>query len=184
MTNSQKIVTSVIREGELSIAQITFIAKLINKVYLITESDFWPHDGSYERTNTALITEYIKNKELIIARIDNEIVGAVHVYPIKESICGFGMLVAAPDKRGLGIGAALMEGIENWSKNNSYKTIQLELLKPINYKHPDKEFLSFWYTKLGYTLISNTSYGNLYPKQAFLLKIPCNFEIFQKNLAN
>ena len=182
MPNLPKITTSLVLKDELSLQQIESVVELINKVYLITESDFWPHNGSYERTNASEITRFIKNKELIIAQIAEEIVGAVHVYPVKEDICGFGMLVAAPKKRGCGIGVTLMESIEDWAINNEYKIMQLELLKPINYKHPDKEFLKRWYTKMGYKLTSKSSYGKLYPKQASLLKIPCNFEIYQKNL--
>jgi len=182
MPNLPNVTTSLVLKDELSIQQIKLVAELINKVYLITESDFWPHNGSYERTNASEILQFIENNELIIAQIDEEIVGAVHVYPVKDDVCGFGMLVAAPKKRGHGIGTTLMKSIEDWAVNNKYKIIQLELLKPINYLHPDKEFLNNWYTKMGYKLISKTTYGKLYPKQASLLKIPCNFEIYQKNL--
>ncbi len=92
------------------------------------------------------------------------------------------MLVSSPNHRGIGIGSLLMKSIENWAKTNHYKTIQLELLKPIAYKHEDKEFLTSWYTQLGYKYISKTTYLDLYPKQASLLKVPCNFEIYQKNI--
>jgi len=184
MSESLEIVTSLVHENELSAEQIESVAKLINQVYLITEHDFWPHNGNYERTNVTEIARYIANRELIIAKIAHEIVGAVHVYPIKLAICGFGMLVAAPDKKGIGIGATLMEGIENWAKTNGYNSIQLELLKPVDYKHPDKEFLNSWYNRLGYRFISKSLYADLYPRQAHLLKIPCNFEIYQKNLKN
>ncbi len=184
MPNLPKIITNIVHEDELSIQQIKSIAELINRVYLITESDFWPQNGSYERTNVEEIIQFIEKGELIIASIAHEIVGAVHVYPIKETICGFGMLVSLPEKRGIGIGTALMQSIDDWAIMNRYKTIQLELLKPVNYKHPDKEFLNGWYSKLEYKFMRKTLYGDLYPKQASLLKIPCNFEIYQKNLTN
>jgi len=184
MPNFLDITTSLVLKDELSMQQIESVAELINKVYLITESDFWPQNGSYERTNALEITQFIAKKELIIARIEEEIVGAVHIYPVKDDVCGFGMLVSSPEKRGAGIGRMLMKSIEDWAMMNTYKIIQLELLKPINYLHPDKEFLKGWYTKLGYRIISKTSYGDLYPNQASLLKIPCNFEIYQKNLIN
>ena len=183
MDKTSKISTKIVREGELSSQEINIISKLINQVYLLTEKDFWPHDGQYERTNDDEIAEFIKNNELIIATISNEIVGAVHVYHLEENVCGFGMLVSSPEKRGIGVGSTLMKSIEDWAKINHYKTIQLELLKQIEYKHPDKEFLTSWYTLLGYKYITKTTYLDLYPKQASLLQVPCNFEIYQKNIA-
>jgi len=183
MNSELKISTSLVKKGDLSSRKINEITKLINEVYLVTEKEFWPHDGRYERTNRKELLRFIDNEELIIARSGREIIGAVHIYPIKEKICGFGMLVSSPKMRGIGVGSALMERIENWAKNNNYKIIQLELLKPIEYKHPDKEFLKAWYMKLGYEMISKTSYRELYPKQASLLKIPAYFEIYQKNIS-
>jgi len=182
MDSTPKILTNIVKEGELSRQEIDVIVKLINQVYLLTEKDFWPHDGQYERVNTNEIENFIRNKELIIATKSKEIVGAVHIYNLKENICGFGMLVSSPKYRGIGIGSLLMNSIEDWAKTNHYTTIQLELLKPIDYKHPDKEILTSWYTKLGYKYISKTSYLDLYPKQASLLKVPSNFEIYQKNI--
>lgn len=182
MNSTPKISTNIVNEGELSSQQIKVIANLINRVYLFTEKDFWPHDGQYQRTSTNEIESFIRKKELIIATKSLEIVGAVHIYHLKENICGFGMLVSSPKYRGIGIGSLLMKSIENWAKTNHNKTIQLELLKPIEYKHPDKEFLTSWYTKLGYKYVSKTLYHDLYPEQASLLKVPCNFEIYQKNI--
>jgi len=182
MYNSLEIATTVVKENELSSEEINNIAHLINEVYLLTEKDFWPQDGQYQRTNMDEIRSFIEKQELIIATIAKKIVGAVHIYNLKADICGFGMLVSSPQKRAIGIGSALMKSIEIWARTNNYKSIQLELLKPLDYKHPDKEFLTSWYTKLGYKMITKTSYHDLYPEQASLLKVPCIFEIFQKNI--
>lgn len=155
---------------------------MINRVYLISEYDFWPHTGEYSRTTIEAITEFIKKGELLIARVDGKIVGAVHVYRITDTVCGFGMLVSLPENRRSGIGSALIAAVETWALENKFSQIQLELLVPESYKHPDKEFLKNWYTRLGYELQTATPYANLYPKQAHLLKMQCFFEIYQKNL--
>ncbi len=128
MDSAPKILTNIVEEGELSRQDINVIVKLINQVYLLTEKDFWPHDGQYERTNTNEIEHFIKKKELIIATKSQEIVGAAHIYHLKENVCGFGMLVSSPKYRGIGIGSLLMKSIEDWAKTNHYNTIQLELL--------------------------------------------------------
>lgn len=182
MNNSYKIETFQADKEGLTLEDIEFICDLINNVYLSSESDFWPSDGTYSRTSVKELNNFIKNKQLIIATKKDEIVGAVHVYPIQNSLCGFGMLVSSPSQREVGVGSALMHHVEKWAANNNYKTIQLELLRPVNYLHPEKEFLKEWYIKLGYQKVSSNSYKSLYPEQAQLLIIPCTFDIYQKNL--
>ena len=170
------------KAGELSKEEINYTADLINRVYLITESDFWPQNGDYERVNTQELTQFIEKDELIIAKLGDEIVGAVHVYKNTETVGGFGMLVSDPEKRGLKIGSKLVNAVEVWCKKRSCTQIQLELLKPDDKIHPDKEFLYKWYTRIGYEFQSKTPYGDMYPELASLLKIPCTFEVYLKNL--
>ncbi|MCB0476033.1 MAG: GNAT family N-acetyltransferase [Flavobacteriaceae bacterium] len=182
MPSHSKIKTGLANFRSISQQEIIYVAELINRVYMISEHDFWSQTGEYSRTTLEAITEFIKKEELLIARMNNEIVGAVHVYRITDTRCGFGMLVSLPEKRRSGIGAALIAAVETWAFENKYSQIQLELLVPESYKHPDKEFLKKWYTRLGYQLKSATPYADLYPKQAHLLKMQCFFEIYQKNL--
>ena len=158
------------------------IVDLINRVYLESEKDFWPHNGDYERVNLNQIKEFIQKKELIIAQQNNVIVGCVHVYKLNETTGGFSMLVSDPNKRGNKIGKQLMMAIEDWMKNQNVNLIQLEILKPSEIIHPEKEFIEAWYKRIGYKLISEKPYGELYPHNNHLLKIPCTFFIYHKRI--
>ena len=166
----------------ISEEEIHTVVDLINRVYLDSEKDFWPHNGDYERTNVSEIKTFIKENELIVAKLDNEIIGAVHMYKIDDTTGGYGMLVSAPEKRGLKIGKALMNAIEEWFLNENIQQIQIEILKPAEILHPEKEFIEAWYKRLGYQLISKTPYGELYPDNSHLLRIPCTFYIYKKTL--
>ena len=112
----------------------------------------------------------------------SKIVGSVHVYPLEENICGFGMLISDKAYRGKGIGSLLVKAAEQWGIDKGFQTMQLETLTPSEKILPQKERLKKWYTKSGYQLTKKRPYGDLYPKHAHLLKIGCNFEVYHKTL--
>ena len=180
--NTTIIHTKLLNKGDLSILEIQKLARLINLVYLETEKDYWPHDGTYERISSTQLSKYITNNQIIIATVKNHIIGVVRVYKFDDESCGFGMLVTQKKYRKLGVGKKLLTTIDSWAKDQNFKKIQLELLKPQNYIDKNKEFLKKWYQKIGYNYIEKTTYKKLYPKQASLLKIPCIFEIYHKNI--
>ena len=113
--------------SEIELFQLT---ELINKVYKSSESEFWPSDGSYTRTNIDEIADFISKEEMIVAYLDSEIVGSVHIYPINKTTLGFGMLTCSLNHRKKGIGNELLKFIETYATKNHFKIIQLELLKP------------------------------------------------------
>ena len=167
---------------KIGIEKLEKLSKLITEIYLEEESIFWPQNGDYERTNLKELTSFIEKGELILAMDTTEIIGSVHVYPIEENICGFGMLISNNAYRGKGIGSLLVKSAEQWGNENGFRTMQLETLTPSKSIIPQKEFLKKWYTKSGYKLIKKIPYTNLYPKQAHLLKIDCQFEVYQKTI--
>lgn len=172
----------ILQKSAVSEIDINQLTDFINAVYKTSEGEFWPSDNSYSRTNTHEILEFISKEEMIIALFDDKIVGSVHVYPIDKAILGFGMLTSSLDYRKMGIGSLLLQEIENFAIKNQYKIIQLELLKPVNFSHPEKEFLEIWYQKWGYKHHETIPHEKLYFKQATMLKFPCKFDIFQKVL--
>lgn len=177
-----KITTQILQKTRISSTEIEQITNLINLVYQQSEGDFWPTDGSYARTNFDEITDFINKGELIIAQLGDKIVGSVHVYPIDKTTLGFGMLTSSLEFRKLGIGNLLLKTVEDFAIENQYKIIQLELLKPTDFNHPEKKFLEKWYQKWGYKHHETIPHEKLYFKQATMLKFPCKFDIFQKLL--
>ena len=61
--------------------------------------------------------------------------------------------------------------------------MQLEVLVPRRWSHPSKEFLTGWYTRIGYQPARTGAIDEAYPDLAPLLATPCDFVIYRKNLA-
>jgi hypothetical protein len=60
--------------------------------------------------------------------------------------------------------------------------MQLELLVPRGWQHPNKEFLKSWYGRRGDRLIRTTSMDDSHPHLAPLLATPCDLEVHEKPL--
>jgi len=73
------------------------------------------------RTSPAEVERLLRNQALILAEIDDVIVGSVNVNVMSEGVGEFGMLVADPDRRGKGIGSALIDRAENWARGMSWQ---------------------------------------------------------------
>ena len=117
-------------------------------------------------------------REIAVARREAQVVGAIHVYDVAADTSGFGMLVAAPDRRGAGVGTALLEFAEEHGRGRGRRAIRLELLVPRGWTHPDKEFLKGWYGRRGYRRVRTTTLEEDYPH----LATPCDLEIHEKVL--
>ena len=121
---------------------------LVNDVYAVAEKGLW-RDG--------------------MARTSPE--------ELREMIAAGEILVAAPDQRGLGIGRALLDEVERRSRDRGLDAVQLELLVPRQWSHPEKEFLTSWYGRRGYDLVRTTTLDGPYPHLAPLLATPCDLQI-------
>ena len=60
--------------------------------------------------------------------------------------------------------------------------MQLELLVPTTWSHPNKVFLHDWYTRLGYRPVRTTKLGESYPHLEARLATPCALAIYHKPL--
>ena len=60
--------------------------------------------------------------------------------------------------------------------------MELELLAPRDTKHPVKEWLHTWYSKLGYVKGEQKEFATDYPEFAKLLSEPCTFTVYTKDL--
>ena len=156
------------------------IAGLINRVYAEAEKGIW-QEGS-ARTTQDEVAELIATGQIAVLRSDDRIVGSVRVHEIEDGVGEFGMLVAAPEERGTGIGRDLVSFAENWGRERGFAEMQLELLVPQGWAHPVKEFLRGWYTRIGYGLVRKDSLESAYPLLVPHLACPCDFLVFRKIL--
>jgi GNAT superfamily N-acetyltransferase len=172
---------------DISIARTTgdagFVAEvveLINRVYADAEKGLWKPDA--RRTDVAEIATVIVAGELAVARLDGALVGAVRVQRLASGEGEFGMLVASPEHRGVGIGRDLVAFAEGWARGQGLQTMQLELLVPRAWTHPVKEFLREWYTRLGYRPVRRDPFEQAHPALQPRLATDCDFVIYHKPL--
>jgi len=156
------------------------LTELVNRVYADGEKGLW-HPGA-ERTDPAEIASLIRRGEIAVARVGGRLAGAVRVRALDEERGELGLLVAVPEQQGTGIGRELVRFAEQWARDQGLAIMQLELLVPVEWEHPVKEFLRAWYTRIGYRQVSVGDLAEDFPHLAAQLATPCTFLIFHKTL--
>ena len=157
------------------------LCDLVNDVYAVAESGMWV-DGA-TRTTVEELQALIAAGEILVARTPaGRIVGSVRLHDVAPDTSEFGILVAAPDQRHLGIGRALLDDVERRTRERGQAAVQLELLVPREWTHPSKVFLTSWYGRRGYRLVRTTTLDGAYPHLAPLLATPCDLQIHRKAL--
>ena len=94
------------KEGDL----VDRLTDLVNAVYATAESGLWA-DGATRTTASELIA-LISTRQIAIAVQDGRLVGSVQIHDVAPDVSEFGMLVAAPERRGTGIGRTLLTHVE------------------------------------------------------------------------
>lgn len=163
-------------DGEF-VAQVT---ALVNEVYAEAEKGLW-RDGA-ARTDSREVAAVIRAGELAVARLDGRLVGAVRIQRLGGDLGEFGMLVADPAHRNLGVGRELIAFAERWARDQGLGRMQLELLVPQTWTHPVKEFLHGWYTRIGYRRVRTGRLEEAYPALQPQLATPCDFAVYHKVL--
>ena len=156
------------------------LAELVNRVYAVAEEGLWSED--HVRTTTGELADGIRDGEIAVARLDGRVVGSVCIRQLDPRTGGFGMLVAAPEHRGIGVGRELVLFAEALARSRGLSTMQLELLVPRAWTHPGKQFLHDWYTRFGYRIVSTSDFAEAEPVAARHLATPCDYVIYRKDL--
>ncbi|MFC0533726.1 GNAT family N-acetyltransferase [Phytohabitans kaempferiae] len=161
-------------------AFVAYATDLVNRVYTDAEKGIWREDT--DRTSPAELAGIVRAGQLAVARLDGQVVGAVRVQRLATGEGEFGMLVASPEHRGIGLGRRLVEFAERWARERDLATMQLELLVPQTWTHPVKDLLHHWYIRLGYRPVRVARLADDYPALAPLLATPCDFVVYHKPL--
>ncbi|NMO55357.1 GNAT family N-acetyltransferase [Actinoplanes sp. TBRC 11911] len=156
------------------------IASLVNRVYDEAEKGLWL-DGA-KRTDVMEVSGSLQNRELVVARLDANIVGVVRIRRLTDELGEFGMLAVDPVHRGIGVGRDLVAFVERWARGQGLLQMQLELLVPSSWSHPTKEFLRSWYVRIGYQQVRTARLEETYPALQPLLATPCDYLIYHKDL--
>jgi ribosomal protein S18 acetylase RimI-like enzyme len=156
------------------------VTGLINKVYEVAEEGLWVEGTT--RTTREEVEIFTRSQEIAVARLDGDVVGCVRVQQLDEHVSEFGMLAAAIERRGIGIGRELVRFAERGSQKKGFEIMQLELLVPREWSHPSKVFLTDWYTRIGYEVSRTGSVDEYYPELAPRLATVCDFFVYHKAL--
>lgn len=170
-------ITPPTADDDLEVARLT---DLVNEVYAGGEQGLWVPGTT--RTTPEEVAAFARAGELWVARLDAEPVGAVRLCRLDATTSEFGMLVASPKHRGIGVGRQLVEFAEARARGAGDTTMQLEVLTPRDWTHPVKKFLVDWYTRIGYVEVRADDFASAFPRLAPRLATPCDFRIFHRAL--
>ena len=148
---------------------------LVNAAYAEGEAGLWR--PGHERVSVAAVAGCVARGELAAAYDDGRLVGCVRVLPGE-----LGLLAAARDSTGRGVGRALVRFAEETSRGLGATAMRLELLVPKEGTHPAKERLHAWYTRLGYRVVGRDDFAAGYPELAPRLVVPCDLVRYAKPL--
>ena len=165
---------------QLSAEDLAYLAHHINAIYLEEEGSIWPHDGTYERTNTQELAAMIEAGELIIARNkEGVIMGSIRMYK-HEGKWFYGILITVPKFRKQGVGAALVRFVEEAVATKGDREIWIELLFSETSEMSNKVGMRGWYTSKGYEFVRTIPFAEKDAEKAKLMRQPCYFEIMRK----
>jgi GNAT superfamily N-acetyltransferase len=157
------------------------LVRVINGAYAVGEAGLWL-EGT-KRTDPDEIGEAIRSDGMLAATREGRLVGCAYVHPLDTGTADLGLLAVAPDEWGGGAGRELVGSAEELMRSRGVTTMQLELLVPKGWLHPEKERLRSWYTRIGYRETRSAPFEQVAAHLASRLATPCEFLIFRKPLA-
>jgi GNAT superfamily N-acetyltransferase len=158
------------------------LVRVINAAYAVGEAGLWLEGTA--RTGPGEIVEAIRSGGMLAAFLGGRLVGCAYVRPLDGSTADLGLISAAPDRWGSGIGRELVRSAEELMRSRGVTTMQLELLVPKGWVHPHKKRLRSWYTCLGYQIVRSAPFEQVAAHLASRLAAPCEFLIFRKPLGD
>jgi len=156
------------------------LAGLVNEVYAAAESGLWLEGTT--RTTAPELAALIRAGEIAVATRSGQVAGSVRIHDVADDTGEFGLLAAAPEQRGTGVGSALVAFAEQHGRERGLRAMQLELLVPREWRHPSKEFLRAWYARIGYRVIRTANVLDSHPALAPRLATPCDVAVYEKSL--
>lgn len=168
------------KQKNLSAKEFTTLYNIIVKAYAVTESEMWGEN--YVRVSEKSFKEFIEKDEVLVAFLNNEVVGGLRFYEAEKGVFSFGLFGADFSKSRMGIGKILIERVEEEAKKKGAKKIKIEILRPQKFEIPIKVILADWYQRLGYVYSHSVDFEKVFPEKAKGILAPCNFDYYVKDL--
>jgi len=168
-------------EAARDAARVEELVRLVNAAYAVGEAGLWLEGTT--RTTPDEIAGAIRSGQMLAANAGGRLVGCACVRALAADSADLGLVSAAPDHWGSGIGRELVHFAEELMRSRGVTTMQLELLVPKESTHPQKQRLRDWYSRLGYRVTGRAPFEQLAAAHlAPRLAMPCEFLIFRKRL--
>jgi GNAT superfamily N-acetyltransferase len=155
---------------------VEHVVRLINCAYAVGEAGLW-QEGAM-RIQPRDIAAAIRNRGLLAARVEGRIVGCAYVRQLDAGTADLGLISTATDYWGGGIGRELVRSAEELMRSRGVTTMQLGLLVPKGWVHPEKNKLHAWYMRLGYRVVRSAPFeqiaSHLAPQLAVRCEILCS----------
>jgi GNAT superfamily N-acetyltransferase len=164
-------------------ALVEALVRVINEAYAVGEAGLWAEGSS--RTEPGEIREAVRDGGVLAATLeDGQVVGGAYVRRLDAESADLGLVSVEPAQWGGGVGRQLVDAAEDLARSRDVSTMQLELLVPKEWVHPEKERLRAWYERLGYRVVRVAPFDEIAAHLAPRLATPCEFLVFRKPLAD
>jgi GNAT superfamily N-acetyltransferase len=178
VTTEIKLLTPDEARDEILVEELV---RLVNRAYAVGEAGLWLEGTT--RTMPDEIMEAIRSGGMLAATAEGRIVGCAYVHPLDAGTADLRLISTEPERWGSGVGRELVRSAEQLMRSRGMTTMQLELLVPKEWVHPDKDRLRDWYTHLGYRVVRSAPFEQIAAHLASQLATPCEFLVFRKPLA-
>ncbi len=148
-------------ELNLTDSQFERLFNIIRIAYAETEKEVWGE--GYVRVSREHLRQHIMDDQLLIALIDDEIVGGIRVYEKQPGCWTFGLLGASFEHKGKGIGRALIAEAEDIARSDGGTEMSIEVLRAKDIDTDFKVNLANWYQRLGYEYTGQLDVMSVYP---------------------
>jgi GNAT superfamily N-acetyltransferase len=138
-------------------ALVEELVRLINAAYAVGEAGLWVEGAT--RTGPGKIAEAIRSGGVVAATLEGRLVRCAYVRPLDARTADLGLISVLPERWGSGVSRQLVRWAEELMRSRGVATMQLELLVPQGWAHPEKERLRALYTRLGYRLVRSAWRG-------------------------
>ena len=154
--------------------------EIMRDAYARTELEIWGEN--YVRMPQTEYENLIDDGKIIAATLNGRIVGTIYSYQLDQETSSFGLLGVHRDFEGRGIGRKLIEAVEEKAQLQGSNYMNIEILRPRDFKVPLKDRLRAWYEGMGYVFTHDQNFQERRPIRAKDLKVPSVFDCYQKRL--